>query len=81
MPPLSDLPGDVSRDRLLKSLRKAGFIIDMRGGDGSHCKAEWPRNHKEISIKFRLNKYTLKYLLKEIEQISGVTWDELKLDY
>ena len=49
----------------------------MSGGDGSHCKVEWT-NGKEFPIKKDLNKYVLKYLLKEIEEATGVTWDRIK---
>lgn len=77
MPPLSQLPGDLSRKKFLNALRRLGFFVDMQGGDGSHCKVEW-RNGKEIPIKKDLDKYALKYILKQIEEMSGVTWEQIK---
>ncbi|MEY4723161.1 MAG: hypothetical protein RLZZ324_674 [Candidatus Parcubacteria bacterium] len=77
MPPLSELPGDLSREKFLNALRRVGFIVDMRGGNGSHCKVEW-KNGKEFPVKKDINKYVLKYLLKEIEEATGVTWERIK---
>lgn len=57
---------------------RAGFIIDTKGGNGSHIKAIWPQNQKVIVIQQRLQKQTLSYVLKEIEQVTGVTWDDLR---
>jgi hypothetical protein len=78
MPPLSELPGDLSREKLLKALRRIGFGIDMSGGNGSHCKVIWPPTQKSITIKKNINKFTLKYLLKEIEEYSGMTWEDIE---
>lgn len=50
----------------------------MSGGDGSHCKAIWPKNQKSVTIPSDLRKDVLYYLLKEIEKYSEVSWDEIK---
>lgn len=78
MPPLSELPSDLSREKFITALRKNGFIIDSVGGKGSHIKVIWPKNNKEITIQKETRKDVLKYLLKNIEAMSGVTWDDIK---
>lgn len=78
MPSLSQLPGEIKRKKLTKALVRLGFVMDKKGGDGSHYKAKWPKNEKSVTIPYNINKYTLNYLLKEIETISGVTWEEIK---
>ena len=78
MPSLSQLPGEIKRKKLTKALARLGFIIDKKGGDGSHYKAVWPRTEKSVTVPYNINKYTLNYLLKEIEIISGLTWDNIR---
>ena len=78
MPPRSELPGSLSRKKLLRALIRLGFEIDEVGGDGSHCKATWPRTQRCVTIHQRIDKDVLYYLLKEIEKHSGVTWDDIK---
>jgi predicted RNA binding protein YcfA (HicA-like mRNA interferase family) len=77
MPPRSELPGDLNRGKFLKALRRLGFVIDMSGGDGSHCKIIWPKTQKFVTIQQDLRKDVLYYVLKEIEEKCGVTWDEI----
>ena len=48
-----------------------------RGGDGSHYKATWPKNEKSITIPSKLPKQVLDYVLKEIENYSGINWEEI----
>lgn len=78
MPSLSELPGEIKRKKFIRALQRLGFIIDRAGGDGSHYKAVWPKTQKSISIQAKLRKDVLYYLLKEIEQYSGVRWEEIK---
>lgn len=78
MPSLSQLPGEVKRKKLTKALARLGFVIDKRGGDGSHYKAIWARTQKSVTIPQDISKYTLYYLLKEIEIASGLTWDDIQ---
>ena len=78
MPSLSELPGQLKRNKFTKTLERLGFMIDRKGGDGSHYKALWPANQKVITIPFDLRKDVLYYLLKEIERQSGVTWEDIK---
>lgn len=78
MPSLSELPGELKRKRFIKALQRLGFIIDMAGGDGSHCKAIWPKTQKSITIQSEIRKDVLYYLLKEIKDYSGLTWDDIK---
>jgi len=78
MPSLKELPGGINRSKFLKALKRLGFKIDMKGGKGSHCKAEWPKNGKVVVIKAGVRKDTLYYLLKDIEKYSGVTWEQIK---
>lgn len=78
MPSLSQLPGEIKRKKLTKALVRLGFVLDEKGGNGSHYKALWPKTQKAITLPYDLNKYTLYYLLKEIETISGVTWEDIR---
>ena len=78
MPSLSQLPGEIKRKKLTKALTRLGFFIDERGGDGSHYKALWPASQKSVTLPYNINKYTLYYLLKEIESVSGITWEDIK---
>ena len=78
MPSLKDLPGKIRRKKFTRALVRLGFIINRKGGDGSHFKIVWPPNQKSLTIQSDLRKDVLYYLLKEIETISGITWDQIK---
>ena len=78
MPPRSQLPGEIKRKKFIKALERLDFIIDTRGGSGSHIKATWPRTQKAVTLPSRLTKNVLYYLLKEIEACSGITWKDIK---
>ncbi|MDO8626569.1 MAG: type II toxin-antitoxin system HicA family toxin [Candidatus Magasanikbacteria bacterium] len=78
MPPLSQLPSDLKRKKFTKALERLGFFIDKTGGVGSHIKIIWPATQKSITVQQDLRKDVLYYLLKEIELISGVTWEQIK---
>lgn len=78
MPSLSQLPGEIKRKKFIRALHRLGFIIDKKGGDGSHYKIICPKTQKSITIQSHLRKDVLYYLLKEIEQYSGVTWEDIK---
>lgn len=78
MPPLSELPGEIKRKKFIKALQRLGFRIDIKGGDGSHYKATWPKTQKSITIPSKLRKEVLFYLLKEIEDYSDIKWDKIK---
>lgn len=78
MPSLSQLPGEIKRKKLTKALVRLGFVINEKGGDGSHYKALWPPTQKSVTIPQDISKYTLYYLLKEIEAASGITWDDIQ---
>lgn len=78
MPSLSELPGEIKRKKFIRALQRLGFIIDKIGGDGSHYKATWSRTQKSVTIQSGLRKDVLCYLLKEIEQYSGITWEDIQ---
>lgn len=78
MPSLSELPGEVKRPRLLKALKRLGFSIDEKGGNGSHYKAVWPATQKSVTVPCHLPKHVLKYVLVEIERYSGLTWEDIR---
>lgn len=78
MPSLSELPGEIKRKKFIKALRRLGFVIDESGGDGSHYKITWPATQKSLTIPQKLPKQTLKYVLSEIEEYSGIAWDDIK---
>ena len=78
MPSRSELPGQLPQKKFLKALRRLGFVINTVGGKGDHVKVLWPPTQKSITVDTDLRKDVLYYLLKEIEQMSGVTWDRIK---
>lgn len=78
MPSLSQLPDGIKRKQLVRALTRLGFIIDEKGGDGSHYKAIWPKNNKSLTLQYNFRKDVLYHVLKEIEKISGLTWEDIK---
>lgn len=78
MPSRSELPGEIKTRKLLRALKRRGFEINQAGGKGSHVKITWPKTQKSVTVVQRIDKDVLYYLLKEIEEISGVTWEEIK---
>lgn len=67
LPP--NLPSDISQARLLKALKKSGFIINYLGGKGSHAKAIDPKSNKFITVQNNLYKVALKEILKYAETL------------
>ncbi len=78
MPSLSELPGEIKRKKFIRALQRLGFVVNKAGGEGSHYKAVWIRNQKSITIQSKLRKDVLYYLLKEIEIVSGLKWEDIK---
>lgn len=78
MPSRRDLPGRLPRNKFLNSLRRLGFYINTVGGKGDHVKIIWPPTQKSVTVVRDLRKDVLYYLLKEIESISGISWDKIK---
>ncbi len=78
MPSHSELPGEISRSKFLKALNRLGFEINTVGGKGNHIKVTWPPTQKSITVDTDLRKDVLYYLLKEIEKISKITWEQIK---
>jgi predicted RNA binding protein YcfA (HicA-like mRNA interferase family) len=78
MPSRSELPGELPRKKFLNALGRLGFEINTVGGKGDHWKVVWPRTQKSITVIGDLRKDVLYYLLKEIEMMSGVTWEEIR---
>jgi predicted RNA binding protein YcfA (HicA-like mRNA interferase family) len=56
MPSPSDLPGEINRKKLTKALERLGFVIDEKGGNGSHFKATWPKTQKCVTIPSKIPK-------------------------
>jgi predicted RNA binding protein YcfA (HicA-like mRNA interferase family) len=77
MPSLSELPDNISRDKLSKALERLGFSISKKGGKGSHIKATCLTTQKSITIPSKLSKNVLSYVIKEIEKCSNVNWDDI----
>lgn len=78
MPSRSELPGQLPRRKFLNSLRRLGFVINTVGGKGDHVKIIWPPTNKSVTVIGDLRKDVLYYLLKELESISGISWDQIK---
>ena len=78
MPTLNDIPGEIKRKKFIKALKRLGFVINKKGGNGSHYKIRWPQTEKSITIPQKLNKNVIYYIVKEIENCSGLNWDNIK---
>lgn len=81
MPPLSSLPGELSRKKLLRALKRLSFIINESGGKGSHVMVIWTRTSKSVTIPNEMiPKQVLKYIIQEIEQMTNgsVTWSMIE---
>ncbi len=79
MPSLSELPSSINIKKLTKALKRLGFVISTKGGKGAHIKATHIKTQKCVTLPSKnLNKNILKYILKEIEEYSGVTWEDIK---
>lgn len=78
MPSLSQLPSGISRERFIRALSAIGFVINKKGGDGSHYKAMWPKTQKFVTIQYDFRKDVLYEVLKDIKAVSGIEWDEIK---
>ena len=76
--PSLDLPGELNRKRFVGALVRLGFLINQTGGKGSHFKIIWPASQKSVSLPSDLRKDVLRYVLREIESISGIGWKEIK---
>lgn len=76
---LHDLPGEINRNKFIHALKRCGFAINKVGGNGSHYKVIWPPNNKSVTIPYDLPKQALRYILKEIEAASGITWEQIKI--
>lgn len=55
-----------------------GFQINRKGGDGSHYKVIWPKTQKLVTVQYDFRKDVLYEILKDIKEISGIEWDEIK---
>lgn len=62
------LPSDVSQSRILRALKKSGFLINYQGGKGSHCKVVDLKTGKYITVQYHLKKGELKEILKQAEE-------------
>lgn len=78
MPSRSELPGNISRQKFLNALVRLGFWVNTVGGKGDHFKVIWPSTQKSVTVDGDLRKDVLYYLLKQIEVVSGVTWEDIK---
>lgn len=78
MPSRSELPGEIPRKKFIRALSRLGFEINTVGGKGDHFKAVWPHSQKSVTVIGDLRKDVLHYLLKELENISGVTCERIK---
>ena len=78
MPSRKQLPDNLKRKKLARALERLGFEISTKGGSGSHIKATYISNQKSITIPDDLRRDVLYYILKQIEGISGVSWEDIQ---
>lgn len=77
MPSLSELPSNINCKKFIKALECLGFCVSKKGGKGSHVKLTYIMTQKSLTIPKCLNKNVLYYILKEVENITGITWDDI----
>jgi predicted RNA binding protein YcfA (HicA-like mRNA interferase family) len=78
MPSLNELPSGITKERFIRALEKVGFEISRKGGKGSHYKAIWPASQKFVTVQYDFRKDVLYKILKQVKDISGVCWEEIK---
>jgi len=78
MPSLSKLPGSIKRKKLIKALERVGFEVSKTAGNGSHYKVTWPKTQKSLTLPYQIEKQILAYILKEIERISDLKWEDIR---
>lgn len=81
MPPHDErIPADLKPERIIRALCRLGFRVDGGGGKGSHVKLVWT-NEKMIIVQRNLHRGAIRGLLREIENISGLCWGQIKEEY
>ena len=80
MSPHDRVPGELKPEKIAKAMLRLGFRLENSGGKGSHMKLVW-RNEKMIIIQRNLHRGAILGLSKEIKNISGLTWDDIKEEY
>lgn len=78
MPSLSELPSNVTRQKFIGALTRLGFVINTKGGKGSHIKATFPKSGKMIIIPDNFRKDILYHCVNEIEEQSRIKWEDIK---
>jgi hypothetical protein len=80
MPPRSELPSKIDREKFIRILQRFGFEISKKGGKGAHYKTTWPGTQKSTIVQNDLRKDVLYYLIDQIEKITEgeVTWEKIK---
>ena len=78
MPSRSELPSLIKKRKFIKALEKNGFVISKKGGKGGHFKAIYKNEKTIILPSSDLRKDQLYYIIKSIENISDITWKNLK---
>ncbi len=63
------LPSDIRQSRLLKALRKVGFVINLSHGKGSHAQAVDLKTGRYITVPNHLYKIALYEILKLAEDL------------
>ena len=63
------LLSDAKQIRLLRALRRVGFIIDIQSGKGSHAQAVDPKSGKYITVVNHVHKAALREILKSAEEL------------
>jgi len=81
MPSLSDLPGNIKTKHIIKALQRLGFIINKKGGKGSHIKITWPATQKSLTIPKDCNKNVQLYIIKEAIEYSHLSWEDIKKEF
>jgi len=76
-----ELPSDFRQRKVLKAFKRLGFVIDKKGGKGSHCKIIWPETNKSITIPKRIDKCVMRYILKEVADRTGISQEQFMKKY
>lgn len=81
MPPLSELPTDLSLTKFLGALEQLNFFLSKKGGKGSHTKMVYRPNGKSFTILYsgkKMRQDVLYSVLKDIKECTRVTWEDIR---
>lgn len=69
MPPPFNFPSDSNQRRIIKAFQKIGFVINSKGGKGSHVKVIDPKTGRWTIIQSNIHKAVIRDYVKFVEKL------------